>query len=90
MRVFRNVNEVRRALDRVLQAEGDSHDGAHYVRPDGTRGPTVHYLPWSMQLSFAVERNKDGGWVVSKAWWKDQPFHEYTLDDLQDELEVNA
>jgi hypothetical protein len=67
MKTFSTVNQVRRSLDNLLRSQGDSHDGAHYVRPDGTKGPVVRYLPKFVELLFAVDRI-EGGWVISKAW----------------------
>jgi len=78
MNSFKTVNEVRRALDKYLGVHGNSHDGAHYLRPDGSRGPVVRYLPWFVELLFAVER-RQGSWVISKAWSAEKPL---TSDQL--------
>lgn len=66
-KTFKTVNKVRHALDAVLYTRGDSHRGAHYLRPDGSRGPIVSYLTFPIKVSFAVDR-AEGGWTVTSAW----------------------
>ncbi len=83
MKKYRTVNEVRRALDKYLQAHGDSHDGAHYVRPDGTRGPVVGYLRFPYNLEFAVDRDESGGWAISNAWFGDDKLDSSTLWSIE-------
>ena len=72
MTTYKTVNEVKRALDKFLRSQGDSHDGAHYVRPDGTRGPIVRYVCQNFSMDFSVDRAVTGGWRVANAWlWYD-------------------
>lgn len=71
MKKYRTVNEIRQALDCCLQIRGNSHDGAHYLRPDGSRGPIVEYLPSPYELIVAVDHADGGGWMISKAWFMD-------------------
>lgn len=89
MKSFKTVNEVRRALDTFLRSQGNSHDGAHYARPDGSKGPVVRYLPRFVELLFAVDRT-DGGWVISRAWSSDKQLPASKLYWFQTLVEADA
>ncbi len=68
MKTYKTVTQAKKALDEFLRATGDSHDGAHYVRPDGTKGPIVRYSCQNFSMDFAVDRAHVGGWRVANAW----------------------
>ena len=68
MKIYETVTQAKESLDRFLRANGDSQDGSHYSRPNGTNGPIVKYRGWGGELVFAVDRAEAGGWFVSGAW----------------------
>jgi hypothetical protein len=73
MSCYKTVREAKEALDRFLCADGDYGDGAHYIRPNGTRGPIVRYeSPYDYVIVFAVDRSDvPHYWEVSKVWVED-------------------
>jgi hypothetical protein len=72
MKTYTTVTQAKKALDEFLRSTGDSHDGAHYVRPDKSRGPIVRYSCQNFSMEFAVDRAHGGGWRIANAWlWYD-------------------
>jgi len=70
MKTYWTVSDVKEALDKFLRKNGDSHDGAHYVRPNKTRGPIVEYSLNGAELVFAVDRVDGDWWIASDVWIK--------------------
>lgn len=68
MKAYKTVTQAKLALDAFLQATGDSRDGAHYVRPDKSKGPIIRYSCQNFTMEFAVDHAPFGGWRVANAW----------------------
>jgi hypothetical protein len=89
--VCKTVREIGLTLNEFVGSEGNSYNGAHYRRPDDTRGPIIAYQLGRLRLAFSVDRAEAKGWKVSNAWLIGDSYEVYALPkDIIEDIAVST
>ena len=84
---FPTLRKAKEYLDAYLGLEGRYHNGAHYMRPDRSRGPIISYYWGGLNLLFGAKRGSGGAWGITVAFCRnDVPALTAVLADLWEKL----
>jgi hypothetical protein len=84
---FPTLRKAKEYLDAYLGLEGCYHDGAHYIRPDRSKGPIISYSWGASEMLFGATRGHGGAWEITVAFCRnDVPALTIMLADLWEQL----